>query len=152
MFWLLVDVDKGRDVCTSLDYRSTGWQAAHNIPLSTPPSPLPQLSSDPIACYGVGLHFQRIPNIFLAKSHRLSYFKPLSLQICPLTPALSQFVFLSFPLFLLFESIIFLSFAFPLFPPSSPSLSPPRFHKTPLPSPSEDTWPGRILGCGTGCY
>ena len=46
LFWLLVGVDKGRDVCTSLDYRSTGWQATNNIPLSTPPSPLPELSSD----------------------------------------------------------------------------------------------------------
>ena len=106
-----------------------------------------------IACYGEGLDFQRIPNIFLAKSHRLSYFfanaikfhtEPLSLQIYPLPPALSQFVFLSFPLFLLFESIIFLSIAFPLFPPSS--LSPPVSIKLPFPVPLRTR--GRVVYLG----
>ena len=72
-------------------------------------------------------------------------FHILNLHIYPLTPALSQFVFLSFPLFLLFESIIFLSFAFPLFPPSSLPL-PPVSIKLPFPVPLRTR--GRVVYSG----
>ena len=104
-----------------------------------------------IACYGVGLDFQRIPNIFLAKSHCLSYFllikphtEPVSLQIDPFPPA-SICVFFP-PTFLQFESILFLSIAFPLFPPSSLPLSPPVSIKLPFPVPLRTR--GRVVYLG----
>ena len=115
LFCLLVGVDKGRDVCTSLDYRSTGWQAAHNIPLSTPPSPLPQLSSDPIACYGVGLDFKRISNIFLANQTVFHILNPSASKFTHSLPLFLNFCFFPSHFFSYLSPLHFFPLLFPGF-------------------------------------